>query len=48
MNTPMADFIGTDKNLVTAKPPLEKFDTLEWAPGVFRTLLQDALDSQTE
>jgi adenylate cyclase len=48
MNSRMTDFIGVGKQLADGKPPLQELDTLEWAPGVFQTLLQDALSSTTE
>lgn len=48
MNTRMADFIGVSKDVVSNKPQLNEVDTLPWAPGVFRTLLQDANESRGE
>ncbi len=48
MNTRMADFLGVSKDVANAKPGLADFDNLEWAPSVFQTLLQDALDSGGE
>lgn len=48
MNTRMADFLGCNKDVANGKPSIESHDHLEWAPGVFQTLLQDALDSSDE
>lgn len=48
LNTRMADFLGCNKDIANSKPNLESHDHLEWAPGVFQTLLQDALDSGGE
>jgi class 3 adenylate cyclase len=48
MNTRMADFLGVSKDVAAAKPPLQDFDRLPWAPGVFETLLKDAEDSGSE
>jgi class 3 adenylate cyclase len=48
MNSRMADFLGVSKDITNRKPPLQDVDMLDWAPGVCQTLLQDALDSQTE
>lgn len=48
MNTRMADFLGVSKDVANEKPHLERFDHLDWAPGVFQTLLQDSLDSGSE
>ncbi|GIK52905.1 MAG: adenylate/guanylate cyclase domain-containing protein [Planctomycetaceae bacterium] len=48
MNTRMSDFIGVGKQVIDGKPNIVEIDTLEWAPGVFQTLLQDALESASE
>jgi len=48
INTRMSDFLGVSKDVANRKVPLEQLDSLDWAPGVFQTLLQDSLDSGTE
>lgn len=48
MNTRMADFLGCGKDVVNTKPPLAEFDSLEWAPHVFQTLLQDVAETGGE
>ena len=48
LNSRMADFLAVNKEVVNQKPSLSEFDKLDWAPGVFRTLLQDALQSGGE
>ena len=48
MNSRMTDFLGIGKQAENSKPPLSEIDTLEWAPAVFQTLLQDALQSTSE
>ncbi|MBK9974708.1 MAG: adenylate/guanylate cyclase domain-containing protein [Planctomycetes bacterium] len=48
MNTRMGEFLGVNKDIVNQKPPLAEYDSLDWAPGVFRTLLQDAHESRGE
>ena len=48
MNTRMADFLNVSKDVINSKPALAELDSLEWAPHVFQTLLQDAGESITE
>jgi adenylate cyclase len=48
MNTRMAEFLNIRKDLANERPNLENLDHIEWAPGVFQTLLQDALESGGE
>ncbi len=48
MNTRMAEFLNVSKDLANERPNLENLDHIEWAPGVFQTLLQDALESGGE
>ncbi|MCC6573309.1 MAG: adenylate/guanylate cyclase domain-containing protein [Planctomycetes bacterium] len=48
MNTRMAEFLNVPKGVADGKPALAEIDSLEWAPGVFITLLQDALNSDGE
>jgi adenylate cyclase len=48
MNTRMAEFLKIRKDLANERPNLETLDHIEWAPGVFQTLLQDALESGGE
>ena len=48
MNTRMADFLGVNKDVVNSKPVLSDFDSLDWAPHVFQTLLQDVEASGIE
>jgi adenylate cyclase len=42
INTRMADFLGVSKDVASRKPPISEVDQLDWAPGVFQTLLGDA------
>ncbi len=48
MNTRMAEFLGVSKDIARKKPALDDFDELDWAPGVCRTLLQDADNNLSE
>ncbi len=45
LNTKMAEFLATDKSIVSRKPKIEDYDYLDWAPQVFTTLLKDALEA---
>jgi adenylate cyclase len=48
INSRMAEFLNVGKDIANGKPNLETVDHIEWAPGVFQTLLQDGLESGTE
>ncbi|MCF6227308.1 MAG: adenylate/guanylate cyclase domain-containing protein [Planctomycetes bacterium] len=48
VNSRMSDVMNISKEAVVSKPPLSELDELEWAPGICRTLLQDATDSGQE
>jgi adenylate cyclase len=48
LNTRMADFLNVHKDVVNSKPALAEMDSLDWAPHVFQTLLQDAGESHIE
>lgn len=48
INTKMSEVLSISKDIVNHKPPLSELDELDWAPGVCRTLLQDAADSDQE
>ncbi|MHC4839834.1 MAG: adenylate/guanylate cyclase domain-containing protein [Planctomycetota bacterium] len=48
VNSRMSEVMGISKDDVNRKPPLSELDELDWAPGVCRTLLQDASDSGQE
>ncbi len=48
MNTRMAEFLSVSKDVAASRPHVETLDHIEWAPGVFQTLLQDSLESVSE
>ena len=48
LNTRMADFLNVSKDIVNSKPALAELDSLDWAPHVFQTLLQDAGEAHSE
>ncbi|MDC1142743.1 adenylate/guanylate cyclase domain-containing protein [Planctomycetota bacterium] len=48
VNSRMSEVMNITKEDVNRKPPLAEMDELDWAPGICRTLLQDAADSGQE